>query len=75
MLPSETVVRPARWSGARNRAVLERARRRYGRLRIDLPPWIALAWALGVLALYTKMILETRFPALLALVRRWLGGD
>lgn len=75
MRPSEQTIPPTRpLRMQRDRAVLDRARRRFGRPRIDLPLWIALVWALGVLALYTKMILETRFLGVLALVQRWLGG-
>lgn len=41
--------------------------------RIDWPSWAMLAWMLGVLTLYTKMVLEARFPGVLAVLQRWLG--
>lgn len=43
------------------------------RPRIDLPAWLALAWAGWFAALYAKMLLEARFPWVLAAVGRWLG--
>jgi hypothetical protein len=43
--------------------------------RIDWRAWVALAWAAWFGWLYLRMILETRGAALLAALRRFVGGD
>jgi hypothetical protein len=40
----------------------------------DIPGWIALAWALFFGFLYVRMMLETKAPGLLAVIRRLFGN-